>query len=77
MGVIGTVASTVGDVLSPADSVPGGEVVQQDKPEVELGTIKQDFLDAPGTTTEKLVRLEELGWSEDEIETLKKQLDID
>jgi hypothetical protein len=77
MGVIGTVASTVGDVLSPEDSVPGGEVVQQDKPEVELGTIKQDFLDAPGTTTEKLVRLEELGWSEDEIETLKKQLDID
>lgn len=77
VGVVGTVASTVGDIISPEDTVAGGEVVQQDNTEVELGTIKQDFLDAPGTTTEKLVRLEELGWSEDEIETLKKQLDID
>lgn len=77
VGVLGTVASTVGDVLSPAETVPGGEVVQTNQPEAELSTIKNDFLNAPGTTSEKLAKLQEIGWSDDEIETLKKQLDID
>jgi hypothetical protein len=77
MGVAGTVLATAGDILSTDDEVPGGEVVQTNEPEAELATIKNDFLNAPGTTSEKLAKLQELGWSDDEIETLKKQLDID
>jgi len=76
-GVVGTVVSAVGDILSPDETVPGGEVVQTNQPEAELSTIKNDFLNAPGTTSEKLAKLQEMGWSDDEIETLKKQLDID
>jgi len=77
MGVAGTILTTAGDVLSPDETVPGGEVVQPNAPEAELSTIKNDFLNAPGTTSEKLAKLQEMGWSDDEIETLKKQLDID
>jgi len=77
MGVAGTILTTTGDILSPDETVPGGEVVQTNEPEAELSTIKNDFLNAPGTTSEKLAKLQDLGWSDDEIETLKKQLDID
>jgi hypothetical protein len=77
MGVAGTILTTAGDILSPDETVPGGDVVQTNEPEAELSTIKNDFLNAPGTTSEKLAKLQDLGWSDDEIETLKKQLDID
>lgn len=77
VGIVGTIATTVGDVLSPEETVPGGEVVQSSETEAELSTIQTDFLNAPGTTSEKLVKLQELGWSDDEIEVLKAKLDID
>lgn len=74
-GVAGTVLTTMGDVIEPEETIPGGEVVQS--AEAETSTIKADFLNAPGTTSDKLAKLQELGWSDDEIETFKKSVGID
>jgi len=61
---------------SPTDSMPGSTNVDPSS-ESELTSIKKDFKEAPGTTLEKLQVLSDKGWSEDDIDVLKKSLDIE
>ena len=78
MGAANTIGSVVGigDQESPTDSIPGSTNVDQ-APEAELSSIKKDFKEAPGTTLDKLQALSDKGWSENDIDVLKKSLDIE
>ena len=77
MGAANTIGSVVGvGSQSATDSIPGSTNVDQ-APEAELSSIKKDFKEAPGTTLEKLQALSDKGWSEDDIDVLKKSLDIE
>jgi hypothetical protein len=81
--VIGTAAgvglTTLG-TTNPTDnatsSIPGGEIVEPVEDD-GLSSIKSDFKQAPGTTTEKLQALADQGWEEAQIFALKKALDIE
>jgi hypothetical protein len=83
-GLAGTVIGTVGAVIGTGedeeqeatDSVPGSTNVDPD-PSSQLSSIKQDFKNADGSTLEKLQALSDMGWSEDDIDVLKKALDIE
>jgi hypothetical protein len=83
-GLAGTVIGTVGAIVGtgeeeeqePTDSIPGSTNVDPD-PSSQLSSIKQDFKNADGSTLEKLQALSDIGWSEDDIDVLKKALDIE
>jgi hypothetical protein len=83
MGLAGTAIATVGAIAGvgdeeqePTDSIPGSTNVDPD-PSSQLSSIKQDFKNADGSTLEKLQALSDIGWSEDDIDVLKKALDIE
>jgi hypothetical protein len=83
MGLAGTAIATVGAIAGvgdeeqePTDSIPGSTNVDPD-PSSQLSSIKQDFKNADGSTLEKLQALSDMGWSEDDIDVLKKALDIE
>ena len=83
-GVTATVLGTAGAIVgiggdtetAPTDSQPGSTNVDPSS-ESELTSIKQDFKNANGTTLERLQALSDIGWSEDDIDVLKKSLDIE
>jgi hypothetical protein len=81
--VIGTAAGVGLTTLGTTDSadnatssIPGGEVVEPVEDD-GLSSIKSDFKNAPGTTTDKLQTLADQGWEEAQIFALKKALDIE
>lgn len=74
-GIIPGISSTA-PVVNAQDSIPGGQVVDPSA-DVGLSSIKTEFKNAPGSTTEKLQALADQGWEEAQIFALKKALDIE
>lgn len=73
-------STTTPIIPTPVDnaqaSIPGGTVVDNTS-DVGLSSIKTEFKNAPGTTTEKLQALADQGWEEAQIFALKRALDIE
>ena len=77
LGTAGAIIGIGGDAeTAPTDSQPGSTNVDPSS-EFELTSIKQDFKNANGTTLERLQALSDQGWTEDDIDILKKSLDIE